>query len=77
MNRSHPEPEHPRRLSIGDTLYAESSWDVLFVTIVAVTETEALSDQGYRFYRNFTDGDAHINAEVSPDWDFRSWVVVA
>lgn len=76
MNSSYPEPVDPHRLSIGDKLFSESSWDVLFVTIVSVTETEALSDRGYHFYRNFTDGDAHMNAEVSPGWDFLHWVVV-
>ncbi|GAB3802847.1 hypothetical protein GCM10028819_31780 [Spirosoma humi] len=75
MNDSHPEPEGPRKLSVGDKLFSEGSWDVLFVTIVSVTETEALSDHGYRFYRIFKDGDAHINADLSPSWDFRHWVV--
>jgi hypothetical protein len=68
--------EDPQRLSVGDKLFSESSWSALYVTIVSVTETEALSDHGYRFYRNFKDGDSHINGEVSPDWDFRHWVVV-
>ncbi|WP_148562439.1 hypothetical protein [Spirosoma radiotolerans] len=68
--------EDPKRLSVGDKLFSESTWSALFITIVSVTQTEALSDHGYRFYRNFKDGDSHINGEVSPDWDFRYWVVV-
>lgn len=76
MNGSIGKQEGPHRLSVGDTLFSESSWDVLFVTITSVTETEALSDRGYRFCRNFNDGDSHVNAEASPSWDFLHWVVV-
>lgn len=77
MNCSHPEHGDPRRLSVGDKLFSESSWDTLFVTIVSVTETEAISDHGYRFHRTFKDGDFHMNGELSPSWDFRLWVVVS
>ncbi|WP_461132075.1 hypothetical protein [Spirosoma lituiforme] len=76
MNSLRHAHKSARRLSVGDTLFSESSWDVLFVTITAVTETEALSDRGYRFYRTFSDGDSHINGQFSPSWDFLHWVVV-
>ena len=77
MNSSLRAYESARKLSIGDKLFSESSWDVLFVTITSVTETEARSDYGYRFNRNFNDGDSHINGTSSPSWDFLYWVVVS
>lgn len=54
-----------KRLEIGDKLYSVYNWNFKIVTIITVTDTEALSDSGIgiairtkalRFARDFTDG---------------------
>ena len=55
-----------KRLEIGDKLYSVYNWNFEIVTIITVTDTEAVSDSGIgiasrtkalRFARDFTDGD--------------------
>lgn len=65
-----------KKLVIGDKLHSEGSWSDIVVHIISVSETEAISDKGYCFQRNFTNGDSYIKADSYNALDFYSWLLI-
>lgn len=71
-----------KRLEIGDKLYSVNNWNFETVTIIKVTDTEALSDSGVgvasktkaiRFARDFTDGDCCLGCSDDFSIYFNEW----
>ncbi|SFC12397.1 hypothetical protein [Spirosoma endophyticum] len=62
-----------KTLIVGDQLYAQGSWGIVDATIVEITETEAVSDIGFRFPRIFTNGFHFPNDGKGYSMDFNFW----
>ena len=66
-------PNQSKRLTIGDKLYANGSWSFMEIEIVSINDSEAISKEGYRFNRDFNDGDSYINKDLPISLDFQNW----